>query len=73
MLASQGEANYDGVVYIRYTELDMEIDGQVVENAGILIQEDPTDPIKIQQKKKLPVTLGCNNINKLVHQKQMSL
>ena len=64
-----GAANYEGVAYLGYTELDVEIDEQVIPKAGILIQEDPTDPVKIQQKLELPMTLGCNTINRLVHEK----
>ena len=64
-----GAANYEGVPYIGYTELDVEIDGQKVERAGILIQEDPKDPLKIQQKKEVPMTLGCNIMNRLVQDK----
>ena len=64
-----GTANYEGVAYLGYTELDVEIDGQVIHKAGILIQEDPTDPVKIQQKLELPMTLGGNIINRLVHEK----
>ena len=64
-----GAANYEGVAYLGYTELDVEIDGKIIHKAGILIQEDPTDPMKIQQKLELPMTLGCNIINRLVHDK----
>ena len=64
-----GAANYQGVPYLGYTELDVEVDGQMIKKAGILIQEDPTDPIKQKEKKEVPMTLGCNIINRLVYEK----
>ena len=64
-----GAANYEGIAYVGYTELDVEVDHQTIHKAGILIQEDPTDPDKLKQKREVPMTLGCNIMNKLIQAK----
>ena len=64
-----GAANYEGIAYVGYTELDVEVDHQTIHKAGILIQEDPTDQDKLKQKKEVPMTLGCNIMNKLIQAK----
>ena len=63
-----GAANYEGITYVGFTELDVQVDHQTIYKAGILIQ-DPTDPDKLKQKREVPRTLGCNIMNKLIQAK----
>ena len=63
-----GAANYEDIAYVGYTELDVEVDDQTIHKAGILIQEDLTQ-INLNKKREVPMTLGCNIMNKLIRAK----
>ena len=49
--------------------IHVDVDHQTIHKAGILIQEDPTDRDKLEQKREVPMTLGCNIMNKLIQAK----
>ena len=61
-------ANYGEVSYLGYTEIDVEVDRQMINKAGVLIVKDPTDPARLKEKREVPMVLGCNILNRLDHQ-----